>query len=290
MSDIGLIDIFDDPIASGTAAGDLWVQSGAYVQLAESAPINMQGWSLDDVSGVRGATATDFSLWGGDYDGESLTEFLRWHTYETGQLLNKYIEIEEDLYINNDPTYPKIYFDIDSFRPTYIQGVRSPGSLQTLDFYAGGDRMLRLINYEGADPDMIGCYANVLLTEDLIAGGRIEGDGNNNLVFWDNATGQKTLSELAAGGEAGDYLPLAGGQMQGAIDMGGQNITNVEDLLVGGKIRVWEDIQMESGRRIYWSNYERIYADSSGDIHIYPAASSDTVYIHGNLHVDGSTS
>jgi hypothetical protein len=195
LSNVGLIDVFDMPIASGTVEDDLWIQSGAYVQLATSAPINLQGWSLDQVSGVRGSTGADFSLWGGDYDGESLVEFLRWHTYETGQLLHKYIEIEEDLYINNGSGSPKIYFDIDSVRPTHIEGYQGT-TLKSLEMTVGGSLMMRLNNYEGTTPDFIGCYENTLMNKDLTMVGAIKGDGNSDLEFKVSGAGKIKFTKV----------------------------------------------------------------------------------------------
>jgi hypothetical protein len=304
LSDVGLIDVFDSPIAGGTAAADLWEVPAALrptdVVMAQTLMLDVRGMGIYNVCSISGRRSADIGFWGWDTENESSTEFARWRNYTTGEDIHTYLEIKRDIYINNDSTYPKIYFDVDSFRPTYIQGVRSPGSLQTLDFYAGGDMMLRLINYEGANPDVIGCYANMLLTQKLIAGGRIEGDGNNNLVFWDNATGQKTLSELVAGGGGltnpmTQYLDMGGYSIVSCDDLNCDDIDcddiDCDDLLAGGTISVWEHIKMkEHGFSIYWPGYERILADGSGALHIYPASGSDTVYIHGNLHVYGSTS
>ena len=144
---------------------------------------------------VRGSTAVDFSLWGGDYDGESLVEFLRWHTYETGQLLHKYIEIEEDLYINNGSGSPKIYFDIDSVRPTHIEGYQG-GSLKVLEMTVGGSLMMRLNNYEGTTPDFIGCYENTLMNKDLTMVGAIKGDGNSDLEFKVSGAGKIKFTKV----------------------------------------------------------------------------------------------
>lgn len=215
LSDVGLIDVFDDPVASGTAAADLWELSGFVLRptdavmddITTAGGMDIRGLSLDTVSGIRGRKGLEFAMWGGagSQEEEGYMEFMRWHNYESGVAANQYLEISSDVLINNNAPYPKLYFDINSSRPTYLQAY-SGSSLKSFEMIVGNNLMLRLTNYADTTPDFVGCYENLLLTKDIIAGGRIEGDGNNNLVFWDNATGQKTLSQLAAGTSNADTV------------------------------------------------------------------------------------
>lgn len=200
LSDIGLIDVFDIPIAGGTAAADLWEVPAALrptdAVMAQTLMLDVRGMGIYNVCSISGRMSADLGFWGWDTENESSTEFARWRNYTTGEDIRTYLEIKKDLHINNNSGYPKIYFDVDSSKPTHLSGYQG-STLKTLEMTVGGSLMMRLTNYADATPDFIGCYENILLTKDLIAGGRIEGDGNNNLVFWDNATGQKTLKQLA---------------------------------------------------------------------------------------------
>lgn len=182
LADIGLIDAFDMPLASGTAVDDLWTTADAYVQLSAAAPLNLQGWSLDGVGGVRGSEGQDISFWGYDTANEMSVEFARWKNLATGACISSYLEIERELYINNGSFLHKIYFDIDAFRPIYIQG-HSGTTSQSFEIVVGNDTMMRFSNYVGSTQDFVGCYANLLLTKDLIVDGAIMGDGNDDLVF-----------------------------------------------------------------------------------------------------------
>jgi hypothetical protein len=189
LSDIGLIDIFDTPLTGegggSTPTTPLWeVVSGRFrpsdAVLAESLAINARGMGLYDVDSVHGQDGSNFGLWGYDTGNEATTEFLHWDTS------NGRIEIKHDLYINNDPseskTYSKMDFDVDSFRPTYIKGYR--GTTDALEFVVGGVSMLRVVNYAGTNPrNYVLCDVDMLITENLIMGGAIKGDGNNNLTF-----------------------------------------------------------------------------------------------------------
>lgn len=185
LADIGLIDAFDIPLTGEGGGGvptvPLWEVDGSYVRLATARPIDIQGWSLDYVSGVRGAVDADISFWGYDRSNESLTEFIRWHNYELGSLLTTYLELNRYLYINTEDS--RVYFDIDSFRPIYIKwGSTTHGQSMYLDI--GGKQMMKWHNY--TDPsadDFIGCYAKLICAEDIIVDKAIRGDGNNDLEF-----------------------------------------------------------------------------------------------------------
>lgn len=201
LSGIGLIDVFDNPLAGGTSADDLWMTVGAYVQLFSPAPLDLQGWSVDGASGVRGRAGADFSLWGGagSVEGEGIVEFLRWHNYDTGKLINQYLEIERDILINNDIDLPKIYFDIDLFRPSYIMG--SVSDPKGIAIYAGGEPIVQFLN-PVSTPAHTRFMRDVRIDDNIEVEGYVRGKGNHDLTFWDKATGIKTLSELAgAGGE-----------------------------------------------------------------------------------------
>lgn len=258
LSDVGLIDVFDEPIAGGTAAADLWEIYGAILQptdavmaqITSAGGMDIRGLSLDTVSGIRGRAGLEFAMWGGagSQEEEGVMEFLRWHNYESGVVMNQYLEISSELYINNDSQFPKIYFDIDSFRPTYIGANRHP-SLSGIDFYVGGVNMMSFLNYVDSEtPDYIHCLRDVKISPDLIVGGRIEGWGNNDLVFWDNATGQKTLSELAAGGGAGLTNP-----MTEALNMGGYDIRDCDEIkgTTGNTLEL--DFRGDGSHKIYYT-------------------------------------
>jgi len=467
-----------------TFISDMWERSGAYAQLIEDRPINFQGWGAYNIRTIYGSQNSDMGLWGWDTENERGREFLRWHNFDMDSAIHRYIEIKEDLYINNDQPsllQPRIYFDITKDAETYIESYRGLPTgelLNTIEFIVGGRTLLSCANYtDEEEDDFVGMYADLIATKDIrMSTGKIKGDdyfntdlrfwdhatgtktlkqlaeggglwlestidgedfaqlkldravnlqenfirkvkdpeldqdaatkywceqtfggsglweksgsyaqlindspidmqyfglahctgisgstsggelGTNrlvidfrgdgshkiwhtdavdnrlkyetfkahlfsiqstdicqvhstglnmangkyikadsgNLMFWDAATGFKTLKQLATGGEAGAYLPLAGGQMQGPIDMGGQNITNIEDILASGYMRTWEYLRMEYGQPVVWGNpfrtwYGQIYATSGGDVHIYPGSSSNTVHIHGNLDVSGNT-
>lgn len=192
LSDVGLIDVFDEPIAGGTAAADLWEiyeetmrpTDAVMAEITSAGGMNIRGLSLDTVSGIRGRAGLEFAMWGGagSQEEEGVMEFLRWHNYESGMDVNQYLEIPSDIFINNNSGSPKIYFDIDSFRPTYISAFRG-SSLDNFEITVGNSLMMRFNNYTGTTPDSIGCYENMLLTKDLIMSGCIKRDDNNDLEF-----------------------------------------------------------------------------------------------------------
>jgi len=186
LSDIGLIDIFDDPL-TGEGGGlpptpSLWEISGSYAQLATGRPIDLQGQELAKVDQIRGALGNDLRFHGSDEYGIDWVEFMRWNVSNTESLLAKYLEIKEDIFINNDSTHSKIYFDMDPFRPTYLQAIT--GVNKSLEFYVGNSALLRATNYEDTTiTDFISIYAKLLCTQDVVMDGCITRDDNNDLEF-----------------------------------------------------------------------------------------------------------
>jgi len=224
LSDIGLIDAFNTPLTPLTLP--LWGEYGASVQLVTPKPVSLQGESLTRTRYIGGSLGEDISLWGSNAAGSCYIEAMRWNQSNEEALVSQYIEILEDIYIHNDGWYPKIYFDIDYFRPTYIQAGVGGSFVQELSMYVGGDEMMRFMNYlSSTRTDKIGVYATMELNEDLVIapGNAIKGEGN--LVFWDNKTGQKTLSELAAGGGDGLTNPATA-----HLDMNGYDIEDCDDI------------------------------------------------------------
>lgn len=186
LSDIGLIDAFDVPL-TGEGGGlpptiPLWEAYGTSVQLVDAKPISLQGESLGRTRYIAGSLGEDISLWGSNAVGTTFTEVVKWNHSDIESVLEERLEILKDILINNDPDYPKIYFDADYFRPTYIQAYTG-SSMKSFELVVGNNPMMILNNYEGATPDSIGCYANMLLTKDLTMVGAIKGDGNNDLEF-----------------------------------------------------------------------------------------------------------
>ena len=260
LSDIGLIDVFDDPVAGGTAASDLWEISGAILQptdavmddISSAGGCDIRGLSLDNVSGIRGRAGAEFAMWGGAGSDpeEGLSEFLRWHNYESGLPDNldsllpitSYLEITENLLINNGSRFSKIYFDIDSFRPTYITGNRydaEEGGFDGLDIIVGGKTtgaMVSFVNPTGSGFPYTYFKREVRLSTNLTMGGAIKGYGNNDLMFWDNATGYKTLKQLSEGGEAGEHTHSAADITSGLLAMtrGGTGNDHGDAESVGG--------------------------------------------------------
>ncbi len=228
LAEVGLIDVFDMPIASGSMADDLWTTNEAYVQLFSPAPLWMQGWSVDGASGVRGHAGADFSLWGaaGSQEAEGIIEFLRWHSYDPGKVVNQYIEIEQPIHINNTP-FPTIYFDIDTSKPTFIQATTSP-SWKELSVSVAGDSMFSCYVVGGDTPNTT-FWTDIRTSSNIIVGNRIMGWDNDDLVFWDNATGRKTLSELASAGEIPEYDGLTN-PLTTHLNMGGHDINNCDDI------------------------------------------------------------
>ena len=286
LSDIGLIDVFDYPVAGGTAATDLWEISGAILQptdavmaeITSAGGMNIRGLSLDTVSGIRGRVGLEFAMWGGagSQEEEGVMEFLRWHNYESGVAVNQYLEIPSELYINNDSQFPKIYFDIDSFRPTYIRGNRY-SNMSGIDFYVGGINMMSFLNYVDSEmPDYIHCLRDVKISTDLIVGGRIEGWGNNDLVFWDSATGQKTLKQLA---EAGEVEGLTN-PMTEHLYMGGYDIRDCDNIkgTTGNSLEL--DFRGDGDHKIYCDTSAPIYTRyKSPTAHQFDIGTSDILTI-----------
>jgi hypothetical protein len=199
LADIGLIDVFDVPL-TGEGGGlppttPLWALYGASVQLVDAKPVSLQGESLTRTRYIAGSLEEDISLWGSNAAGTLFTEVLKWNRGEMEAGLDQFIEIKEDLYINNNAGSPKIYFDIDSSRPTYIDAYQGT-SLKSMEMRVGGSLMLRLNNYEGTTPDFIGCYENVLMNEDLTMVGAIKGDGNNDLEFKVSGAGKIKFTKV----------------------------------------------------------------------------------------------
>ena len=301
LSDLGLIDVFDEPLAGGTASDDLWITSGAYVQLFSPHPLDLQGWSVDGASGVRGRSGADFSLWGGagSQEGEGIIEFLRWHNYESGKIIQQYLEIEEDIFINNDSQFPKIYFDIDSFNPTYIRG-NTHSTMKGVDIYVAGERLVSFLKPEEANA-YTHFQRDVKISPSLEVGGRIKGAGNNDLTFWDKATGTKTLSQLAA----------AGGEVEGLtnpmtthLDMNGYDIRDCDDIdcddidcdNIDGKYFYCNELQtkqisVDDGgvfnvSQIYMSG-KNSYIERLGYLDFYSRASAPSDKTTGTLYYDG---
>jgi len=222
LSYTGLIDVFDIPRASGTAEDDLWQVVGASTELIDTMPICLNGEPLTRTRYIRGSLGEDLSLWGSDSAGVAFAEFMRWNRSSSEAGLDQYIEILEPLFINNDPLEPKLYFDIDAFKKTYISAYTGTSlkvmefrvgnslmlrSLKVMEFRVGNSLMLRLNDYASTtSPNLISCYVNVLMNHDLTMVGKLKGDGNMDLKFWDNATGTKTLQELASGGKNADTV------------------------------------------------------------------------------------
>lgn len=228
-----------------TLISDMWEQSGAYAQLIESRPINFQGWGAYNLTTIYGAKNADMGLWGWDTENERGREFLRWRNHLSNYAINRGIEIKENLIINNDPTgtdnikYPKIYFDIEQEKETYIRGVKNNENYG-LDLTAGGSArgaMLSLINpvNEEAEPYIL-LKRKVYATTDLTVAGTIKawqtGESFTDLTFYDNRTGTKTLSDLAGTGlwvestiEGEDFAQL---KLDKAINMQVNRIRNLE--------------------------------------------------------------
>lgn len=199
LADIGLIDVFDVPL-TGEGGGlppttPLWELYGTSVQLVDAKPVSLQGESLGRTRYIAGSLGEDISLWGSNAAGTVFAEVLKWNHADLEAGISQYLEIKEDLYINNGSGSPKIYFDIDSFRPSHIDGYQGT-TLKSLEMTVGGSLMMRLNNYEGATPDFIGCYANMLLTEDLTMVGAIKGDGNSDLEFKVSGAGKIKFTKV----------------------------------------------------------------------------------------------
>ena len=194
MSDVGLIDVFDIPL-TGEGGGlpptlPLWAEYGASVQLVTAKPVSLQGEALTRTKYIGGELGEDISLWGSNATGAYYVEAMRWNQSNVEGGVSQYLEILEQIFINNDPAGSKIYFDIDLFRPTYISGYAG-STLDSFELNVGGSLMFRATNYvDGGTDDVIGCYANLLLTRDLIAAGSIKGDGNSDLEFKVSGSGK----------------------------------------------------------------------------------------------------
>jgi len=186
MSDVGLIDVFDTPIAGGTAAADLWEVPSALrptdAVMAQTLMLDVRGMGLYNVCSVSGRMSADIGFWGWDTENESSVEFARWKNYTTGEIIHTYLEIKKDIYINNDSQEPRVYFSLDPFRPTYISAYHG-SSLDSFEITVGNNLMMRFIDYVGTTPDLISYYEDLLLTKDLTMVGAIKGDGNSDLEF-----------------------------------------------------------------------------------------------------------
>ena len=281
LSDIGLVDTFGDPIAGGTAADDLWEVPAALrptdAVMAQTLMLDVRGMGIYNAASVSGRADNDLGFWGWSTLDESNTEFARWRSYADSGIIRSYLEIKSDIYINNDSQLPKIYFDTDAFRPTYISGNRYIAH-DGIDFVVGGKArgaMISLINPTDEEyVPYIHLMREVRAANDVIVGGRIEGEGNHNLVFWDNATGQKTLSELAAAGGGG----AVSNPMTENLDMGNYDITNCDDIdcddvdcddISADNINC-DDIECEqidvSNGGIF--NADQLYMESGGNAHV----------------------
>ena len=185
MSDVGLIDTFDNPIAGGTAAADLWEIDGRLqptdATMNQTLMLDVRGMGLYEVCSISGRENNNFGLWGWDTTNESSIEFMRWLCGTSGDIIQSYLEFKKDIFINNPDN--KLYFCIDSFRPTHISGVHSD-ILDVFDLYVGGDLMFRAHNWvDVAENDFMAFYKDVLINEDITVVGAIKGDGNNDLEF-----------------------------------------------------------------------------------------------------------
>ena len=193
-----------------TFIDDMWEVSGGYAQLIEDRPINMQGWGVYNSGGLHGPKNSDVTFRGWRSRDERWVEFLRWEHAVIGRALTEYIRVLEDIVIDNDiEGYPKLYFGIEKDKETYIRAVYTGKELYGLDLVAGGaarGAMLSLVNpvNEEADPYLL-LKRKTYLTTDMIIAGKImawqsEGEGWDDLTFYDARTGTKTLSDLAEGG------------------------------------------------------------------------------------------
>lgn len=192
-----------------TFIDDMWEINRGYAQLIEDRPINMQGWSVYNTTGLHGPKNSDVTFRGWRHTDERLVEFLRWDHAVQYKALTEYIRVLEDIVIDNDPGgYPRLYFSVESDKETYIRAIRTT-ELTGLDLVAGGaarGAMLSLVNpgNEEADPYLL-LKRKTYLTTDMIIAGKImawqsESEGWDDLTFYDARTGTKTLSELAEGG------------------------------------------------------------------------------------------
>jgi len=94
-----------------TLISDMWEKSGAYAQLIEDAPINFRGWGAYNLTTVYGAKNADLGFHGWDSANERGREFARWKHTVSGEAIDRYLEIKQDIFINNDIRFPKIYIN-----------------------------------------------------------------------------------------------------------------------------------------------------------------------------------
>lgn len=206
-----------------TFISDMWEESGAYAQLIESRPINMQGWGIYNTGGLHGPKNSDVTFRGWRHTDERWVEFLRWDHAVTGKALTEYIRVLEDIVIDNDiGGFPKLHFGIEPDKETFIEGIQNT-EIYGMSLIAGGKargEMLLLVNpvNEEADPYLL-LQRKTYLTTDMIIAGKImawqSGEEWEDLTFYDNRTGTKTLSDLAgaglwlnATGELGDFIQV----------------------------------------------------------------------------------
>jgi len=199
LSDIGLVDTFGDPIAGGTAADDLWEVPAALrptdAVMAQTLMLDVRGLGIYNAASVSGRADNDLGFWGWSTLDESNTEFARWRSYADSGIIRSYLEIKSDLHINNDSRFPKIYFDIDAFRPTYIGGNWYDGggdpeqSFDAFRIVVGGTTMMRFTNPDSGS-EWLEIMRDLIIHPNLIMGGAIKGYGNNDLEFKVSGTGK----------------------------------------------------------------------------------------------------
>lgn len=79
LSEIGLVNVFNDPVSEGGIDG-LWELHDGYARLIDNNPIDAGGWLVDNCTGLRGADSSNVSLWGWSDTAWTQIEFLKWLT------------------------------------------------------------------------------------------------------------------------------------------------------------------------------------------------------------------
>lgn len=223
-----------------TFIDDMWEKSGAYAQLIEASPINFRGWGAYDITTIYGPKDADVGFWGWDKLNERGKEFARWRHHVSGEVIDRYLEIKQDIVIRNSADYQKLHFGaMETGKETFV------GALETDDWYGlhlvagGGARgaMLSLMNPKDTEdtPHLL-LMRDTYITTNLTVGDTIkawqQGEAFIDLKFYDARTGTKTLSDLAGAGlwvearvEGEDFAQL---KLDRAINMQQNRIRQLE--------------------------------------------------------------
>ncbi len=123
-------------------------------------------------------------------------------------------------------------------------------------------------------------------TASIISSGQMARNGLDILVS--TSEGVKNMKDIGSGG--GDFLPLAGGTMSGSINLGGNDLTSVDDMIFVGAS---SGINLNGGSI---TNFDTLQADASGNSEIFMIGGfidmddgeirdADDITMHGNSRI-----